>query len=194
AAACVKVLEASGIPTSSGIPNHSVVEAPLTINIPSSIGVSDVHANNQQLPITTQGMNITVPVSIQRQPLPTVSSSEGIDGNISTSSVQPVRKKRKLWTPEEDKELIAAVQKCGEGNWASIVKGAFKHDRTASQLSQRWSLIRKRQVVSSQGNLGNSSILSGAVDALQSAAQIVPVALSTAPATNVTMTVGPIVA
>lgn len=33
-------------------------------------------------------------------------------------------------------ELIAAVQKCGEGNWASILKGDFKHDRTPSQLSQ----------------------------------------------------------
>ena len=61
-------------------------------------------------------MNITVPVSIQKQQLPTVSSSEGIDGNVSANSAQPVRKKRKLWSPEEDKELIAAVQKCGEGN------------------------------------------------------------------------------
>ena len=33
--------------------------------------------------------------------------------NVSANSAQPVRKKRKLWSPE-DKELIVVVQKCGE--------------------------------------------------------------------------------
>lgn len=186
AAACVKVLATSGTPNNAGLPSHSTLEAPLTINIPSNTKISDVELNNQQSTISTQGMNITVPVSIQKQP--TVSSSEGIDGNVSANSAQPVRKKRKLWTTEEDKELIAAVQKCGEGNWSSILKGAFKHDRTASQLSQRWSLIRKRQGVSNQGNLGNSSTLSATLDATQSIAQAVPVAISTMAGVAVTTT------
>lgn len=55
-------------------------------------------------------------------------------------------------------ELIAAVQKCGEGNWANILKGDFKGDRTASQLSQRWAIIRKRQGTM----VGNGSQLSEA--------------------------------
>ncbi|GLJ41272.1 hypothetical protein SUGI_0854390 [Cryptomeria japonica] len=194
AAACVKVLEASGIPKSSGQPSHSVVEAPLTINIPSSTSVSDVHTNNQQSVISTQGMNITVPVSIQKQPFPAVPSSDGIEGNVLMSSVHPIRKKRKLWTPEEDKELIAAVQKCGEGNWSSILKGAFKHDRTASQLSQRWSLIRKRHAVSNQSNLGNSSTFSGSVDLPHSTAQVVPVTGSISSGASVTVTAGPTMA
>lgn len=46
-------------------------------------------------------------------------------------------KKRKLWIEEEDADLIAAVQKHGEGNWVTI-KQEFKHNRTASQLSQVW--------------------------------------------------------
>lgn len=188
AAACVKVLATSGTPNNAGLPSHSTLEAPLTINIPSNTKISDVELNNQQSAISTQGMNITVPVSIQKQQLPTVSSSEGIDGNVSANSAQPVRKKRKLWSPEEDKELIAAVQKCGEGNWSSILKGAFKHDRTASQLSQRWSLIRKRHGVPNQGNPGNSSTLCATLDATQSIAQAVPVAISTPAGVAVTTT------
>ncbi|KAI3835383.1 hypothetical protein MKW92_004066 [Papaver armeniacum] len=44
---------------------------------------------------------------------------------------------------KEDKELIAAVKKLGERNWANILKAdIFKGDRTASQLSQRWGIIR----------------------------------------------------
>lgn len=191
AAACVKVLATSGSPNNAGLPSHSTLEAPLTINIPSNTKMSDVEVNNQQSTISTQGMNITVPVSIQKQQFPTVSSSEGIDGNVSANSAQPVRKKRKKWTEEEDKELIAAVQKCGEGNWASILKGAFKHDRTSSQLSQRWSLIRKKQGVPNQGNLGNLSTLSATLDATLSTAQAVQVAISTIAGVAVTTTGGP---
>ena len=62
------------------------------------------------------------------------SSMEAIDSSGGAGG--PAKKKRKLWTKEEDLELIAAVDKCGEGNWANILKGDFKHDRTASQLSQ----------------------------------------------------------
>ncbi|XP_078433297.1 uncharacterized protein LOC144704670 [Wolffia australiana] len=78
-------------------------------------------------------------------------SVEGADGN---GVAGPAKKKRKLWTKEEDLELIAAVDKCGEGNWANILKGDFKHNRTASQLSQRWSIIRKKRA---SLNLGNGS-------------------------------------
>lgn len=83
-----------------------------------------------------QGTNITVPVSVQKQPLPIVTSAEVFDANGSASGNLPPRKKRKPWSAAEDQELIAAVQKCGEGNWANILKGDFKGDRTASQLSQ----------------------------------------------------------
>ncbi|RZC57074.1 hypothetical protein C5167_004377, partial [Papaver somniferum] len=57
----------------------------------------------------------------------------------------PQPRKRTTWTLEEDNELIAAVKKLGERNWANILKAdIFKGDRTASQLSQRWGIIRKR--------------------------------------------------
>ncbi|XP_043713388.1 uncharacterized protein LOC122661935 isoform X2 [Telopea speciosissima] len=137
AAACAKVLTASGLPSDSGVPNQSTIEAPLTINIPN-------------------GANITVPVSVQKQPLATVTTAEGLDVNGSANVSMPARRKRKLWTAEEDMELIAAVQKCGEGNWANILKGDFKGDRTASQLSQRWAIIRKRQANSNLGVVSNS--------------------------------------
>ncbi|KAE8653921.1 Homeodomain-like superfamily protein isoform 2 [Hibiscus syriacus] len=45
---------------------------------------------------------------------------------------------------KKDLELIAAVQKCGTGNWANILRGDFKGDRSANQLAQRWSVIKKR--------------------------------------------------
>ena len=71
-------------------------------------------------------------------PLPaaTPTPAEVLDGNGPASGNFPPRRKRKKWSEAEDKELIAAVQKCGEGNWANILKGDFKGDRTASQLSQ----------------------------------------------------------
>lgn len=142
AAACVKVLIGSGITSDPSLQSNSTVEAPLTINIPN--GQSSRVSESSQPPCYTQGMNITVPVSVRKQPLPAVTSNEGLDVNGLASGNNASRKKRKPWSEAEDLELIAAVQKCGEGNWANILKADFKGDRTASQLSQRWAIIRKR--------------------------------------------------
>ncbi len=65
-----------------------------------------------------------------------VPSASNDSALLSGALCQTDRKKRRLWTPEEDLELIAAVEKCGEGNWATILKCGFNHERTASQLSQ----------------------------------------------------------
>ncbi|KAK1275697.1 hypothetical protein QJS04_geneDACA005707 [Acorus gramineus] len=139
AAACVKVLISSGLPNDSGPQNNSTLEAPLTINIPN--GQASQIPSSDGLPgRSAHGMNITVPVSVRKQALPSSSHVEGPDANGSTAA----KKKRKFWTEEEDNELIAAVQKCGEGNWATMLKGEFKHARTATQLSQRWGVLRKR--------------------------------------------------
>ncbi|KAL6983124.1 hypothetical protein U1Q18_016518 [Sarracenia purpurea var. burkii] len=154
AAAYVKVMIASGLQSDTNLPNGSIVEAPLTINIPNCYSYRAPSENSQQ-----QGTNITVPVYVQKQPLPTVSSAEGFDVNGLASSNLPPRRKRKPWSAAEDLELIAAVQKCGEGNWANILKGDFKGDRTASQLSQRWANIKKRK---GNLNLGGGSQLSEA--------------------------------
>ncbi|PSR78534.1 Telomeric repeat-binding factor like [Actinidia chinensis var. chinensis] len=152
AAAYVKVMIASGLQSDAIRQNGATVQAPLTINIPNGKPSSRASSENSQL----QGTNITVPVSVQKQPLPLVASAEVLDANGSASGNQPTRKKRILWTEAEDLELIAAVQKCGEGNWA-ILKGDFKGDRTASQLSKRWAIIRKKQ---GNLNVGGSSQLS----------------------------------
>ncbi|KDP41486.1 hypothetical protein JCGZ_15893 [Jatropha curcas] len=151
AAACVKVLIASGLPSDSTHPNSTTVEAPLTINIPNGKPCRFTSENLQ--PAIMKGVNITVPVSVQKQPLPAVTSAEGLDANGSGSGVP--RRKRKPWSDSEDLELIAAVQKYGEGNWANILRSEVKWDRTASQLSQRWAIIRKRQGTSNLG--GNTS-------------------------------------
>ncbi|MCO5614847.1 hypothetical protein L7F22_069131 [Adiantum nelumboides] len=115
-AACVKVLAASGSVANTSSKNQ---EASFVIDIPNSSSGWEVRGSGQVSNIIVQGAN--------------------------TLENQPARKKRKLWTSEEDQELIAAVEKCGEGNWATMLKGAFKHERTAAQLSQRWALIRKRR-------------------------------------------------
>ncbi|KAK9109052.1 hypothetical protein Sjap_017112 [Stephania japonica] len=150
AAACVKVLLASGSSSDPSALNCATVEAPLTINIPSS------QSYHGQL-ACTQGTDITISVSVQKPPLSTVNSVEGLDGNGVAGGSMPARRKRKPWTPEEDLQLIAAVQQHGERNWANIVKSDFKGERTASQLSQRWSNLRKKQKDSNTGGAGNTN-------------------------------------
>lgn len=110
------------------------VEAPPTTDTPNdqaSVVPSDKHHFGRYNRATNGAA-----LYIQKQPSSTVPSNEGLDGNGSSNSGFPLKKKRKLWSKEEDMELIAAVEKFGEGNWANILKGDFKHDRTASQLSQ----------------------------------------------------------
>uniref|UniRef100_A0A1D1YD76 Telomeric repeat-binding factor 1 n=1 Tax=Anthurium amnicola TaxID=1678845 RepID=A0A1D1YD76_9ARAE len=154
AAACVKILISSGLPNETGA-SRPTVEVPLPTNTPN--GQASCTASDKLLARSNRGPNTVVPVSFQKQPQATPPSAEGLDGNGSASASGPAKKKRKLWTKEEDMELIAAVDKCGEGNWANILKGDFKHDRTASQLSQRWSIIRKKRANLCAGSLCNAT-------------------------------------
>ncbi|KAL8215542.1 hypothetical protein R6Q57_022379 [Mikania cordata] len=136
AAACVKVLMASSSPSESCIEKGLVIEAPLVINIPRAKS-----NNSLENPQVANGFNISIPVFV-----PTASSAEGSDNTNGCANINlPPRRKRKPWSAAEDKELFAAVQRYGEGNWTHIVKSDFKGDRTASQLSQRWNIIKKRQ-------------------------------------------------
>lgn len=136
-----QVLAASGMPSPSTLPNGSTVEAPLTMKIPNG-QLARVSLESVQPPSFVHGRtNITVPVSVQKQPLPEVTSAEGLDTDGLASGNLPPRRRRKPWSAAEDLELIAAVKKCGEGNWANILKGDFKSERSASQLSQVFSLI-----------------------------------------------------
>ncbi|XP_026379762.1 uncharacterized protein LOC113274591 [Papaver somniferum] len=164
-ASCVKVLLASGLSDDAGSP--ITVEAPFTTNMPTWQDFKSPLDNPQ--PCSLKGINIAVPVSVQKQSSAAVTTAKGLDGTVATTAkgldgtvattakgldgtvanagdVQPAkRRKRTTWTLEEDNELIAAVKKLGERNWANILKAdIFKGDRTASQLSQRWGIIRKR--------------------------------------------------
>nr|XP_011464686.1 PREDICTED: uncharacterized protein LOC101299478 isoform X2 [Fragaria vesca subsp. vesca] len=160
AAACVKVLMASGLPSDSSHLNGTTVEAPLTINIPNGQS-SKAHEPS----ISARGVNITVPVSIQKQTFPATTTTavakvEGDDANKAASNTMAPRRKRKKWSEEEDLELISAVNIYGEGNWTQIVKANFKGDRTANQLSQRWGIVKKRQRKSGpgEGDKGTQSV------------------------------------
>ncbi|AEE28483.1 Homeodomain-like superfamily protein [Arabidopsis thaliana] len=137
AIAHVKVMAASYVLSESDILDDSTVEAPLTINIPYALPEGSQEPSES--PWSSRGMNINFPVCLQK-----VTSTEGMNGNGSAGISMAFRRKRKRWSAEEDEELFAAVKRCGEGNWAHIVKGDFRGERTASQLSQRWALIRKR--------------------------------------------------
>lgn len=137
-----QVLIANAIPSESDIPSSSAVEAPLTIGISNSQS-SRANLENPQSGCLLQEMYVAIPISIQRQPIsstPAV-STEVFDVNGAAGGNAASRKRRKPWSKAEDMELIAAVQKCGEGNWANILKGDFKGNRTASQLSQVCSFI-----------------------------------------------------
>ncbi|RRT50109.1 hypothetical protein B296_00051952 [Ensete ventricosum] len=133
-AVCDQVLISCGVPREQGLTSRAAIETPLAVN-----GFNDqalrISSDKQHLSQSNYGTDITVP-TLQKQPLSTGTSAEGLDGNgMAGPSIAP-KKRRKPWTKEEDMELIAGVQKFGEGNWANILKGDFKHNRTASQLSQ----------------------------------------------------------
>ncbi|KAK9743480.1 hypothetical protein RND81_03G242100 [Saponaria officinalis] len=55
----------------------------------------------------------------------------------------PLCTRKRKWSLDEDSQLLAAVSQWGEGNWSSILKHGH-WSRSASQLSQRWSHIRKK--------------------------------------------------
>ncbi|XP_008784210.2 mucin-17-like isoform X1 [Phoenix dactylifera] len=153
ATACAKLLISSRSSRGFGPTNRANLGTPLTRNIPDDQRPHDP-SDKQKLAHTTSGINAAAPHSVQKQPLATKRSAEVSHGNELAGSGLPAKKKRKLWTKEEDMELIAAVQKCGEGNWANILKGDFKHNRTSSQLSQRWATIRRRpaNLLAASGN------------------------------------------
>lgn len=156
AAAFVKVFIASGPLCDSNMSNGNTVEGSLTIDIPN--GQTSGTAANSLHGISAYGSKLRVPVTVQTQPLPSVTAAEGLDTSERAGANFPPRRKRKPWSAAEDMELIAAVEKFGEGNWVNILKADFKGDRTASQLSQRWATIRRRR-----GNMvGNGSQLSEA--------------------------------
>ncbi|CAI0417570.1 unnamed protein product [Linum tenue] len=128
------------------------VEVPLTVNIPNS---HSFHATSEDsLPAAMLRMNITTPVSVQKQPMPIVTVLEGMDGSgsqIGNNQGSKIgknksKRKRKPRSEGDDVHLKAAVQKFGEGNWGYIVKGeSMMGDRTAAQLSQRWSIITRKK-------------------------------------------------
>uniref|UniRef100_A0A7N0UVB3 Uncharacterized protein n=1 Tax=Kalanchoe fedtschenkoi TaxID=63787 RepID=A0A7N0UVB3_KALFE len=130
--ASVQVLLASGPPCNSRMPNTLAADANLA-------------PNEKQNGSTSKNAQIAVNGSLQtssQNHLPQPYKS--IDGLDANGRNLPFRKKRNPWTDEEDKELIAAVKKCGEGNWANILRGDFNGERTASQLSQRWAILKRQ--------------------------------------------------
>ncbi|XP_074558169.1 uncharacterized protein LOC141814066 [Curcuma longa] len=106
---------------------------------------------DKQPPRTSHG--VATSTLQKKQTQQTGASTVPLTENELVGSIYPPKKKRKLWTREEDKELIAAVQKFGEGNWVNILRENSKLDRTPTQLSQRWSIIKKRaNILSVTGN------------------------------------------
>ncbi|GAA0149759.1 hypothetical protein LIER_08859 [Lithospermum erythrorhizon] len=143
ASACVKVLIASGLSSDAHGTNGTIVKAPLTINIPQSHAFGTPSANHQ-CSGSMRGKNITIPITVKKQPLPSVTSSENLD-IIAPATGNGANKRKRRWSEQEDKEFVEAVHKHGEGNWANLLKGPYKTDRTAAQLSQRWSFLKKKQ-------------------------------------------------
>ncbi|KAL9164880.1 hypothetical protein ABFS82_06G134400 [Erythranthe guttata] len=154
AVACVKVLIASDYPIDSHPPNNLTIEAPMTINVPKLKAFTSA-SDNSVIARAIQGTNISIPVSVQKQPVSSGTCGEKRPPNNATSGITfPPRRRRRGWSTEDDMKLTAAVKKYGERNWANIARGDFKNDRKASELSQRWGTLRKKQ---SDSNVGTSS-------------------------------------
>ncbi|XP_047968883.1 CUE domain-containing protein C354.10-like isoform X2 [Salvia hispanica] len=145
AAACVNVLIASGYPNNPQPPNNSTIEAPLTINIPNTKAVCASSDDSHLSDIIRGTKNVTISVSVPKQPLSSGVSGEKRLNDEVTEVNPPSRKRRRSWTLEEDTKLTASVQNHGERNWENIARGDFKNDRTASELSHRWYILRKKQ-------------------------------------------------
>lgn len=122
--------------------------------------MAGVQFDNVDPACSIKGASITVPVSVQRQPVLTPPSAEGLNANGSTYGNNASRRKRKPWSEAEDLELMAAVKKCGEGNWANILRGDFLSDRTASQLSQVFFCFSPYLCVGSKACFMQRSLLS----------------------------------
>ncbi|GAU23663.1 hypothetical protein TSUD_304380 [Trifolium subterraneum] len=141
--ACVKVIIASRT-LSESTPSSSTIEAPLAVNFPvccSSRTPKEISLSSNLMEQTS----IMFPVFVNRQTLPTVSSTDALETKGTVGGTMANKRKRKGWSEEEDNELRAAVQRWGEGNWATLAKGDhFSFKRTATQLSQRWSTLRKK--------------------------------------------------
>lgn len=135
---CVKVL-ALGSPNESSIPNSSTIEGDKPNGHSSQISSEHNH------PSLLHSSSMSVQVSAHKQPQPAGISGEGLDANGATNNNYPSRRKRKPWSEEEDLILINSFRKYGEGIWATIAKAEFNGSRTASQLSQRWAILRKKQ-------------------------------------------------
>ncbi|TQE06852.1 hypothetical protein C1H46_007490 [Malus baccata] len=153
------VLISSGLSSDSSHQNGLTVEGLLSMNLPNQSSRSQ---QNLQPTCSMQGKNFTVPVSVLKNSLPAVTTTtvETAEGDDALGNGMAPRKRRKNWSEAEDLELIAAVQKYGEGNWANMLRGDFKGDRTPSQLAQRWKKIRGNNLDLNVG--GSSSKLSEA--------------------------------
>ncbi|KAK7410473.1 hypothetical protein VNO78_01276 [Psophocarpus tetragonolobus] len=156
AAACVKVMITSRT-LSESTPSSSTIEAPLTINVPvfhsSRTPIESSQSSNMM-----QGTGIIFPVTVQRQTLPTVSSTDGIETKGLVVGNMASKRKRKTWSEEEDMQLRAAVQRWGEGNWATMAKGDnFPIKRSPTQLAQRWSILRKKDGSANTGTISTST-------------------------------------
>nr|KYP69305.1 hypothetical protein KK1_008494 [Cajanus cajan] len=122
AAACVKVMIASRT-LSESAPSSSTIEAPLNINVPVCHS-SRTPIESSQPSNLMQGTSIIFPVTVLRQTLPpSASSTDGAETKGFISGNMASKRKRKAWSEEEDMQLRAAVQRWGEGNWATMAKG-----------------------------------------------------------------------
>ncbi|RDX86668.1 hypothetical protein CR513_31972, partial [Mucuna pruriens] len=156
AAACVKVMIASHT-LSESAPSSSTIEAPLTINVPVCHS-SRTPIESSQPFNSRQGTSIIFPVTVQRQTLPTASSTDAIETKGLVGGSMASKRKRKIWSEEEDMLLRAAVQRWGEGNWATMAKGDnFPIKRSATQLAQRWSILRKKDGSANMGTVSTST-------------------------------------
>ncbi|KAK7321279.1 hypothetical protein VNO77_31764 [Canavalia gladiata] len=143
AAACVQVMITS-FQLSESTPTSSVIQAPLTINVPVRHSTRIPNESSQPSDSMMQA-SIIFPVTVKRQALPNTSSAGAMKTNRSVSDNKSTKKKRAPWSEEEDKQLREAVQMWGEGNWAEKAKrDDFPIKRSTSQLSKRWNTLRKK--------------------------------------------------
>lgn len=124
-------------------PSSSTIEAPMTISIPNCHSSANAEDNIQHSN-SIHGTSVIFPVTVQRQTLPNGIATESVEVNGTGGSRLSSKRKRKAWSEEEDKLLRELVQKCGEGNWATMLKGdAFPTKRNPTQLAQVGIIILK---------------------------------------------------
>ncbi|KAL9687883.1 hypothetical protein QQ045_032291 [Rhodiola kirilowii] len=170
AQACVKVILASGPTSDLSMPNNLAATAPLAANENLACAVLKGSHNVVSGPEMNSGPQILS----ERRPS---FAHQSIDDQVATGGNPLPKKKKNVWSPEDDMVLIAGVKKWGVRNWATISREYFNGVRNAAQIGSRWKQLKDKNSLGSNSAESNEQVAAATRNALSMALNM-PVTLT----------------